>query len=143
MEHGLRLVGLTAILDPPRPTAAATIASCQAAGITRCSSPATIPSRPGLSPRTWTSSGRTRRSWTAAGRHEASFGSARVFARATPEQKLTIIHPRQEAGDVVAMTGDGVNDGPALRRADIGVAMGKRKRDCRSRRSPGSSGPSA
>ena len=49
-----------------------------------------------------------------------------MFAQATPEQELTIIAGRQAAGDAVAMTGDRVNDGPALRRADIGVAMGKR-----------------
>jgi Ca2+-transporting ATPase len=127
LEHGLRLLGLIAILDPPRPAAAATIAACKTAGI----SPVLIT---GDHPA-------TARAIAAdlgiigpdavvvdcsAAAEAASNTSAQVFARARPEQKLAIIQARQEAGDVVAMTGDGVNDGPALNRADIGVAMGGR-----------------
>jgi Ca2+-transporting ATPase len=127
MERGLRLVGLTAIFDPPRPAAAATMASCRAAGITPVlitgDHPATARAIAGDlgiigEDAEVVDCGEDG--------HAASFGSARVFARATPEQKLAIVAARQAAGDVVAMTGDGVNDGPALRRADIGVAMGMR-----------------
>ena len=127
MERGLRLLGLTAILDPPRPAAAATIASCQAAGIT----PVLITGDHPATARAVADDAQVPGDGAevvdcGAAVGTAATGSARVFARATPEQKLAIIAARQAAGDVVAMTGDGVNDGPALRRADIGVAMGRR-----------------
>ena len=127
MERGLRLLGLTAILDPPRPAAAAAIASCQAAGITPVLITGDHPATAGAVARDLgiIGPGEEVVDCRAAG-CEAAFAAARVFARATPEQKLAIVAARQAAGDVVAMTGDGVNDGPALRRADIGVAMGRR-----------------
>ncbi len=127
LESGLRLLGLIGILDPPRPAAAATIASCRAAGIRPVlitgDHPATAraiaadvgiigPDDEVVDCRDGDLQGRSL--------------NAPVYARATPEQKLAIISARQEAGDIVAMTGDGVNDGPALNRADIGVAMGRR-----------------
>jgi Ca2+-transporting ATPase len=128
LEQGLRLLGLAAIVDPARPSAAGTIDACQAAGI----SPVLI---------TGDHPGTARALAVEVGIIEVDgevvdcgqlvpgdsrIGTARVFARATPEQKLDIIQARRDAGDIVAMGGDGVNDGPALRRADIGVAMGRR-----------------
>lgn len=127
LEQGLRPLGLIGITDPPRRTAAANIASCRAAGITPVlitgDHPATADAiaaelgilHPGNDVIDCTDPAA-----------DLADPRARVFARATPEQKLAIITARQAAGDVVAMTGDGVNDGPALRRADIGVAMGRR-----------------
>ena len=129
VERGLGLLGLVAILDPPRASAAGTVAACRTAGITPVlitgDHPATaraIAAELGII-------GADEqvvdcRRLPAGDRDVLRTG--RAFARATPEQKLDIIQYRQDAGDVVAMTGDGVNDGPALRRADIGVAMGKR-----------------
>ncbi|HUY49376.1 MAG TPA: cation-transporting P-type ATPase [Streptosporangiaceae bacterium] len=127
LEQGLRLLGLVGIVDPPRRSAAATIASCQAAGIT----PVLITGdHPATARAIATELGILDPGGTVVDCREPggplADPRARVFARAAPGQKLDIINARQAAGDVVAMTGDGVNDGPALRRADIGVAMGKR-----------------
>jgi Ca2+-transporting ATPase len=129
LEQDLQLIGLVAILDPPRAAAAGTIAECQAAGIT----PVLITGdHPATARSIATKLGIIDDGQPVIDCHElpdsqtASLGEARVFARATPEQKLRIIQAHRRHGDVVAMTGDGVNDGPALRRADIGVAMGQR-----------------
>jgi P-type Ca2+ transporter type 2C len=128
VEHGLELLGLIALADPIRPAAAGTIRACQVAGIT----PVLIT---GDHPATARAVATTVGVIGAADEvvdcrtlapGDARLGSARVFARATPAQKLDIIQARRGRGDVVAMTGDGVNDGPALHRADIGVAMGQR-----------------
>ncbi|MEV0389247.1 cation-transporting P-type ATPase [Nonomuraea sp. NPDC050643] len=125
-ESGLSLLGLVAIQDPPRPAAAAAIADCKQAGIR----PLLITGdHPGTARAVATDLG-----IIAAGdpvvdcrdpRARDQIGAG-VYARATPEQKLQIIQDLRERGETLAMTGDGVNDGPALRRADIGVAMGKR-----------------
>jgi Ca2+-transporting ATPase len=127
LESGLALLGLIGIDDPPKSAAAATIASCRAAGI----SPVLITGDHPATARAIAADvgiiGPDDDIVDCGARdlQEGTLGAA-VFARATPEQKLTIIGARQARGDVVAMTGDGVNDGPALNRADIGVAMGRR-----------------
>lgn len=128
-ETGLSLLGLVGILDPPRDTSRTTIAACENAGIT----PLLITGDHPLTARAVAA-----RSGIVARANEVTTGerlrrgtageptSLRVYARTTPEQKLDIVQAWRAAGHVVAMTGDGVNDGPALRRADIGVAMGER-----------------
>jgi len=124
LEWGLRLLGLVAILDPARPSAAATVAACKAAGIT----PVLITGdHPATARAIAVQTGIIEADGEVVDCRELTDpGTARVFARATPQQKLDIIQARRAGGDIVAMTGDGVNDGPALRCADIGVAMGRR-----------------
>jgi P-type Ca2+ transporter type 2C len=125
-EQGLSLLGLVAILDPPRASARATITACQRAGITPVLITGDHPATAGaiavelgiIDAGDEVVDCRSAEPGARAGE------GARVFARATPQQKVAIIDALRAAGQIVAMTGDGVNDGPALHRADIGVAMG-------------------
>ncbi|NIK59168.1 cation-translocating P-type ATPase [Kribbella shirazensis] len=122
-ENGLRLVGLIAITDPVRRNAADVVATFTEAGI-------------GLLLITGDAPGTALAVANRIGLHDGEVvtgadidngkdpTTGHVFARIRPEQKLDIVSAWQTAGHVVAMTGDGVNDAPALRRADIGVAMG-------------------
>ncbi|MEU4689948.1 cation-transporting P-type ATPase [Actinoplanes sp. NPDC023714] len=109
----LRPAGLVGIGDPLRDTAADTAAAFERCGVR-------LVLITGDHPRTATAIGRELGILSAG----AMAPEGRVWARVQPEQKLDIIADLQQRGEVVAMTGDGVNDAPALRRADIGVAMG-------------------
>jgi P-type Ca2+ transporter type 2C len=101
----LRLLGLIGIADPPRKEAIAAVASAQAAGIETVMITGDHP--------------------LTAKAIAAELGIRHVHARAAPEDKLRIVGEWKKSGGVVAMTGDGVNDAPALRAADIGICMGK------------------
>lgn len=126
----LELVGLVGITDPPRADAADVVAACREAGIRTVlitgDHPATaraIAARIGVA----RGDGEVvDGDAVARGEHAARVESIDVYARIRPEQKVDIVDAWRARGHVVAMTGDGVNDAPALRRADIGVAMGDR-----------------
>jgi P-type Ca2+ transporter type 2C len=133
-EHDLELLGLVAIWDPPRKDVGKAIDSVLRAGIrvlmVTGDHPTTaraIAEQVGLhSPKVVTGEELRALSEDERSRH---LSSADVIARATADDKFVIIEALQRSGAVVAMTGDGVNDAPALKRADIGVAMGKRGSD--------------
>jgi calcium-translocating P-type ATPase len=100
-------VGLVALDDPLRETAAESLATAREAGLG-------VRMLTGDHPATAAAIGRT-----------LGLDEAEVHARVTPEEKLRIVEALQAGGEIVAVTGDGVNDAPALRRSDIGVAMGR------------------
>lgn len=132
VEQGLVLIGLVGLIDPPRPEAVAAIAECHGAGI-----------------RVKMITGDHRGTAAAIGRQiglqqpdevltgadlddlddpalAAAVLERDVFARTSPEHKLRLVMALQSQGMTVAMTGDGVNDAPALKRADVGIAMGRK-----------------
>ncbi len=139
VSSGLVFLGLQGMIDPPRPEAIAAVRACHGAGIAvkmiTGDHPATasaIAAALGLMPAPL-SGGPTAGGGVVAGREMQAYSDAdfirvaeerTVFARVTPEQKLRLVAALQARGHVVAMTGDGVNDAPALKQADIGVAMG-------------------
>ena len=136
VESGLTFLGFVALIDPPRDEVPQAITECLEAGIT----PVMITGdHPG------TAQAIARRLGIASDDEHAVTGSelaelsddelaatvsrTRVYARVSPEQKIRIVKALQTNGELVAMTGDGVNDAPALKRAGIGVAMGRRGTD--------------
>ena len=130
----LVFTGLQALLDPPRAAATAAVAACHAAGIDvkmitgdHVGTAVSVAEQVGV-----IGAGRDSGVVTGAQLAElddvayaATVQRVSVFARVSPEQKLRLVEALQGCGHVVAMTGDGVNDAPALRQADIGIAMGR------------------
>ena len=133
LDSGLVFLGLAAMMDPPRKQAIAAVRTCHAAGIMvkmitgdHAETARSIAAQIGI-----VKDGNSAE--VLSGRDlarlddqalQAAAGRVNVFARVEPEQKLRLVRALQAQGEVVAMTGDGVNDAPALKQADIGIAMG-------------------
>ncbi len=130
LQDGLILLGFVGLIDPPREEAIAAVAECHSAGISvkmitgdHSGTAAAIGRQIGLTRTDAPLTGNDIDQMDDAAL-EAAIRRTDVFARTSPEHKLRLVHALQANGAVVAMTGDGVNDAPALKRADAGIAMG-------------------
>lgn len=136
-EQGLVFFGLLGLMDPPRPEAAACVRTCREAGIvpvmitgdhvmTACAVARATGILSNAKEKAVTGEELDRMSEEEL---EKNIRDYRVFARVSPEHKVRIVKALQKSGEIVAMTGDGVNDAPALKAADIGCAMGQNGTD--------------
>jgi len=130
VESGLTLLGVVGIIDPPREEATSAVQTCQSAGIRvkmitgdHSITALAIGTQMGIGDGVTVIKGSELETYNEAQLKEAVL-RCDIFARVSPEQKLQLVTALQAAGEVVSMTGDGVNDAPALKRADVGVAMG-------------------
>lgn len=131
VEHGgFTLLAVLGLADPPRPEAIAAVAQCRAAGIDvkmitgdHVATAQAIGAQLQLADQVQAITG-TEIDAMDDTQLARAVGDAQIFARTSPAHKLRLVQALQRHGEVVAMTGDGVNDAPALKRADIGVAMG-------------------
>ncbi len=130
VENGLTLLGVVGIIDPPREEATRAVRACQSAGIRvkmitgdHAVTARAIGAQMGIGDGTTVVKGTELETYNDA-QLQAAVQRSDIFARVSPEQKLQLVTALQAAGEVVSMTGDGVNDAPALKRADVGVAMG-------------------
>jgi Ca2+-transporting ATPase len=129
-EQGMTFIGLVAMMDPPRAEAKVAVHTCETAGIRPVMitgdhplTASTIARELGILNDHKVVSGRELEAMSD-GDLERDVPAIAVYARVSPADKLRVVSAWQRRGDVVAMTGDGVNDAPALKKADVGVAMG-------------------
>ncbi len=132
VSSGLTLLGLFGLIDPPREEAVSAVTNCRNAGIRvkmitgdHALTATAIGAQIGLEARHGAVTGQELEKMSDEQLHLMA-PEVDIFARVSPEHKLRLVQALQAAGQVVAMTGDGVNDAPALKRADVGVAMGRK-----------------